>query len=136
KDAGRRPPGVAEDRPALGCDGVLSDLRRAECRCVEPARMAAAAAHDCRTIAGHSTEVGRGRPAAPVVLVEATAGEPLPWRELARAATDLLQRLLDRLPRAEVELRHLKAPPHEVHVRVEPAGCHEPGPQIDALGRS
>jgi len=23
-----------------------------------------------------------------------------------------------------------------VHVRVEPAGCHKPAPQIDALGRS
>ena len=98
--------------------------------------MAIAAAHDCRTIAGHPIEVGRGRPAAPVVLVEAPAREPLPRHELAHAATDDLERFLDRLGRAQIDLRHLKAPPHEVDVRVEPSRGHQATTKIDALRRT
>ena len=96
--------------------------------------MAVAAAHDGRAISGNSVEIAGGRPAAPVVLVEAAAGEPIARADLARPAPDLLEGLLDRLRRSKIELRHLEAPPHEVHVRIEPARGHESAAQIDALG--
>ena len=54
--------------------------------------------------------------------------------DLSRPAPDLLEGLLDGLRRSKIELCHLEAPPHEVHVRVEPARGHEPAAQIDALG--
>src|SRR4051812_2859871 len=96
--------------------------------------MAVAAAHDGRAIPRNSIEVGGGRPAAPVVLVEAAAGEPIARADLSRPVPDLLEGLLDGLRRSKIELRHLEAPPHEVHMRVEPARGHKPAAQIDALG--
>src|SRR5882762_1401942 len=134
KHTGRRPRRVSKDRPTLGSYRVLPDLRRTKRRRVKPARMAVAAAHDGWAISRDSVEIGRGRPSAPAVLVEPAPGEPPSVADVARAAPDLLERLLDRLRPAEIELRHLKAPPHEVHVRVEPAGSHEPAAQIDPLG--
>ena len=132
--AGRDPGRVAKDRAALRSWCVLPDLRRAEGSGVEPTRVTVTAAHHRGPVPGHPIELRRGRPASPVVLVEAAAGEPRAGRELARPTADDLEGLVERLCGAQIDLGHLEAPPHEVHVRVEPARGHQSAAKIDALG--
>ena len=134
QNAGGRSAGVSEDGPSFGGDRLPSDHGGAKRHRVQPARVTVTAAHHRRSISGDPIEIGRGWPAAPVVLVEPPAGEPLARRELARPASDQVEGRFDCLRVAEIDLRHLKAPPHEVHVRVEPARRHQATTQIHALG--
>src|SRR5438094_2597044 len=134
QNPGGRSADVPEYRPAFGGDRLLSDHGGAKRRRVQPARVTVTAAHQRRSTSGDPIETGRGWPAAPVVLVEPPAGEPLARRELARPASDQVEGRFDRLRVAEMDLRHLKAPPAEVHARVEPARRHQATTQIHALG--
>src|SRR5437868_9267638 len=94
----------------------------------------AVAAPQCRRVpGGRAIELGRGRPAAPAVLVEPTAEHPGRRRQRARVCRDSLERRLDRRFVAQVELVHLDRPPGEVDVRVVPAGGHEPAAQVDPV---
>ena len=135
EDPRRRAGRVVEDRPALRGDRVLPYLCGAKRSGVEPARVPIAAAHHGRTISGHTVEIRRSGPAAPVVLVEPSAGQPLPRPQVAGATADQLESLVDGLGVSEIDLRHLEAPPHEVDVRVEPAGRHQATAEIHALRR-
>src|SRR5206468_12413596 len=86
QNAGGRSAGVSEDRPAFGGDRLLSDLRAAKRRRVQPARVTVAAAHHRRSTSCDAIEVGCDWPAAPVVLAAPPAGEPLARRELPSPA--------------------------------------------------
>ena len=124
---------VAEDGAALGDPGVARDARACDRRAVEPPRVAIAAAQHRVVARRHPIEIDRCRPAAPVVLVEAATEDPGAFRQVARVRRDAFQGLLQCRGVRDVEPRHLLRPPDEVHVRVEPAGDHEPAAKVHRL---
>src|SRR5712664_3686403 len=85
---------------------------------------------------GDTIEIGRRWPASPVVLVESAAEDPRAFGQAARVRRDAVERFLQRRRVGDVKPRHLLRPPHEVDVRVEPAGHHDPTAKVDDLRAS
>jgi hypothetical protein len=133
KDPGGLAPRIAEDRTTLGRGGVAPDPRATQRFAVQPARMPVAAPERGRSSTGDAIQLGRGRPAAPDVLVEAPPEDPCVLGQTSRVGLRPRERLVDRLRFAQVKLSHLHRPPHEVDVRVGPARHHEPAAKVDAL---